>query len=593
MTYSDFPKRKRQPNDGTALGLALLIPLVLVLLVVQLRPVMGTFTMSLARLNFLTGENTFIGFENYSRVLSDAQFWNTLKYNFLLIVTRIIVLAFVPAIIGMMVGVQGQIGRILNRFLLGFLGALIAPVALIVLWRLFWFGMWGREPSPIGRDILDVMMLNSVNGAITSTLLLDAVLTMAITVVVGSIVYIAVLRGRETHPGYVMKVGISVWVIGLVYAVGSALTAFVIPFLMTAGGPGGATRTLMILGYERGFRALQMGPASVYSILLLIPIVMGVVLVWFLITTFRIRLIRVPNNESPSGNNPLSIISIPVIALIFLPITGLLLWGHYIAFTQDGFSAAIERLNLAQTLPAIVAPVLAIWLIQIPITYLAAAALGLMRPVNRTVTNIIFLVLLVLAFLPTEVLMYKWYTDAGNLGMLNTRPILAMPWFVSGISLLVFKLFFDGLYEEIQSARENSEPIDRILQKVIVSSLPIVALVGLVMTFMSIQSFLWPMTTITSADQRPWTVNLFAFMVGDVSQTALTVATAVIFFDIFFLPFALAFGLLSGFGLEKYALVGGDGDSFEPTPFSDLLGNQDDAGMAHFSPDDADLFLDE
>ncbi|MDX6264761.1 MAG: raffinose/stachyose/melibiose transport system permease protein [Kribbellaceae bacterium] len=52
-------------------------------------------------------------------------------------------------------------------------------------------------------------------------------------------------------------------------AVGS-LTFFDLIFVLTAGGPGDATRVLALDMYKRGFQANQMGPASVIAVLLVL-----------------------------------------------------------------------------------------------------------------------------------------------------------------------------------------------------------------------------------------------------------------------------------------------------------------------------------
>lgn len=608
MDYPDYPKQKRQSGNNTALGLGLLLPLILVLLVMQLRPAIGTLMMSFQRIAPFGDRSIYIGFENYSRMFSDASFGEATKYTFFIIITRIGVLLFVPAIVGFLVGIQGKIGRILNRVVLGVLAAFISPVALVTLWRFFWGMIWGREPSPISRDLLEIMMPRSPTSAVTSTLLLDAIITMGIAVVVGAILYIAVLRGRETHSRNAMKVGIAVWIIGLLYAVGSALNAFIIPYILTRGGPVRSTTSMFLLNFEQGFQRFNFGVAATQAILTMIPVIVGVVIVWGLITAFRIRVIRVSDNgsQSQAQSSGLSAISLPMIALIFLPITGLLLWGHYIAFTNDGFSESFEMMNWGRTLLNLFVPILVIWLVQIPITYLAAAALGLMRPVNRMVTNILFLILLVLAFIPPETLLFQWFMDARDLGILNTQVVLAMPWLVSGLSFLVFKLFFDGMYDEVQAARESGQGIDTILQKVVMASLPLVLLMGLVATFMSIQNLLWPLIATNGRDNFTPTLMLTMISNQFATENAPLAGAAVILVDIFFIPFALGFGLISGFGLENLALVGGDADTeqaAQPMPYSNQYASpivnddDDDLGLDEdipsAPPDDDDLGLDD
>src|SRR5207245_10834437 len=56
----------------------------------------------------------------------------------------------------------------------------------------------------------------------------------------------------------------------LVTATSGALTLFVQPYLLTAGGPGDATRTLSELIYDTAFTYLNIGKATAMSFILLV-----------------------------------------------------------------------------------------------------------------------------------------------------------------------------------------------------------------------------------------------------------------------------------------------------------------------------------
>jgi raffinose/stachyose/melibiose transport system permease protein len=49
-----------------------------------------------------------------------------------------------------------------------------------------------------------------------------------------------------------------------------SLTFFDLIYVMTAGGPGDATRVLALDMYKRGFQANLMGPASVIAVILVV-----------------------------------------------------------------------------------------------------------------------------------------------------------------------------------------------------------------------------------------------------------------------------------------------------------------------------------
>ncbi|MDD4849374.1 MAG: sugar ABC transporter permease [Gemmiger sp.] len=87
MTQSPAAKqeakaKKRAPNDVNRFGLLFCIPFVLTFLVFSLYPVLRTFQMSFLSYKGF-GKETFIGLDNYARVMKDPLFWdafvNTLK----------------------------------------------------------------------------------------------------------------------------------------------------------------------------------------------------------------------------------------------------------------------------------------------------------------------------------------------------------------------------------------------------------------------------------------------------------------------------------------------------------------------------------
>jgi ABC-type sugar transport system permease subunit len=52
--------------------------------------------------------------------------------------------------------------------------------------------------------------------------------------------------------------------------VAAVLTSFVLPFVMTNGGPGAATRVLPLLIYQSAFQFLNAGQASAMAFVLLV-----------------------------------------------------------------------------------------------------------------------------------------------------------------------------------------------------------------------------------------------------------------------------------------------------------------------------------
>jgi hypothetical protein len=109
------------------------------------------------------------------------------------------------------------------------------------------------------------------------------------------------------------------------------------------------------------------------------------------------------------------------------------------------------------------------------------------------------------------------------------------------------------MYDDYKEGRAS-------LLNIVGSSIPLVLLVGLVATFANVQSILWPLIATNSTQNWPPALLLVQFTNEFMTDMPAVIAAAVIFISIFFVPFAIGFGVLSYFALDKLALVGGDDD---------------------------------
>lgn len=545
------------------LGLLLLLPAVMVYRDVQLLPALQTIEMSQQDVNILRPDgNEFIGSVNYTELLSDVPFMQAVAYTGLMIAVRLLIVAVIPPLIGALVGGQGQGGRLFNRFFMAIIGVLISPVVLAVLWALIGSQVWGREPSPLSPPP-EWMFLGSPQGARTSVIFVDALVTMGIAAVVGGAAFIAARRGKALGVS-TQRASIGVWLIGLFATAASLAHTFEIPFILTAGGPARSTTTLGLYIYDLSFRRFQMGPAAAQAVLMILFAVVLACLIWLVITGLRLRLMPISTrqsrqDESDRDSSTASIISIPLLILIGLTSAALIIWGLWLAQRTDGLSDASEQIDIGRSfLNTVSGPWTAIWLIQIPVTYLAALSLGFLKPISRTASHVLFLILLIVAFIPAESLFTSWYIIGRDSGTFNTPTMVGFAWRVGAFSLIVFKLFFEGSLERFNAARLQGHTVnDAFIKTVFLPSLPIVILVGAALSFASTQSLMWPLLAVNDPELMSLPVQLVMARNAYVTEHGVLAGAAVSFIGLVMLIFLPIFLFLQAFVLDQLAIVGG------------------------------------
>ncbi len=552
------------------IGLLLLLPGVLLCGATQLIPALGTVNMSLTDYDIITTAE-YVGFENYTRLFEDPVFGEALSYTFVIIIARVFVVALVPPLIAVFVGLQGTLGRALNRLALALISALVAPVALVVLWRFYWSRMWGREPSPLFPPP-SWLNLGDVWGARVSTILLDAFITLALALAVGVTAYLAAMRARRAGSSAWLKAFGGVWLIGVLVAAGSACQAFTIPFVLTRGGPANSTVSTQLYLYISSFQNIRFGYGAAQATLLMLLFMVLALLVWGVITLFRLRLSFTAESApaTPVGSW-LSVFSLPALLLLGLPLIGLFVWGLTLAGSNEGFAQASETVDWWRALANTLVPLWAVWLVQTPAAYLAGLALGFVRPLGRLFSNLAFLGFLLFAAIPVEALSLQWFDAARNLGWVDTAAALLLPWLVSGFSLVIFKLFFDGAHDKYIAARlDGASPADAFLKVVFLPSLPVALVVVAVLSFASLQAFLWPLIVMHSAENFTLPLQMVMLQNQFMTNSAVPVATAVGLMLVGLLIFLPVFALLQVLVLDRLALLAGPSEvETAPVPVAD------------------------
>jgi alpha-glucoside transport system permease protein len=279
--------RKPRGERDSPLTLAIfLVPAAALLIIFLVIPVLYTLRLSLdrGRLGNLT---QFVGLDNYASLLNQPSFIHAVVNNVLWIVfytSLVIFLGLIIAVIAMRVTYEALIKAIV------FVPMAIAATALAVIWDF----VYAPDPN-IGllNAILGVGHLGPISWLGDSTFVNWALIAVGIWGSTGfaTVILSAALKGipaeileaaRTDGANEVqiflriiipmVSLPISVLAVTLIVNV---IKLFDIPYVMTHGGPGDASRVIAFEMYVQGFQSGQFGRAAavaVVMLLILIPV---------------------------------------------------------------------------------------------------------------------------------------------------------------------------------------------------------------------------------------------------------------------------------------------------------------------------------
>ncbi|CAA9563581.1 MAG: Maltose/maltodextrin ABC transporter, permease protein MalF [uncultured Thermomicrobiales bacterium] len=290
------PPRARRPRPGLFASIVrhwadylYVAPALLVMVLVIGYPVVYTVYLSFFETPPRSGDWVWTGVGNYTETLGSARFWDTTRNTFYWTVGST-ALAFVIGFGAALVVQRQFVGRGIVRAIL-LIPYVISHVAAAYVWRWFLHSDYGL----VSGTLLDW-------GVIERPLVLfDSIRWVMPTVILVNVwkefpfVMIMLLAGLQTVPDQLMRAakvdGAGAWnrfwhvtvphlkgviLITTLLLFVVNLNSFTLVYLMTGGGPAGASQLWITEIYNIAFRSLRYGEASAYSVVLfLIMLSMG------------------------------------------------------------------------------------------------------------------------------------------------------------------------------------------------------------------------------------------------------------------------------------------------------------------------------
>ncbi len=272
--------RWRKLSRGNGLSaLLFLSPTLLIFGVFVAFPVVFSFYLSFHKWNMFSPERSFVGLDNYLRIMRNPEFWIVLRH------TLVYTLGTVP--LNMVLALL--VAYVLNRRIAGkkllraafFAPVVVSPVAAAVIWRWIYepnFGILNYALGSIG--IPPVNWLNDPTAAMFSLIIMGVWKSFGINMVL----FAAGLQGIPEHYYEAAEIdGASplarFWNITLpllspttlfilVMSVIGSFQVFDIVYVLTSGGPLDSTKVLVFYLYEHAFKYFDMGYASAVAYLM-------------------------------------------------------------------------------------------------------------------------------------------------------------------------------------------------------------------------------------------------------------------------------------------------------------------------------------
>jgi multiple sugar transport system permease protein len=259
-------------------GWAFAAPFVILFGVFLALPIVASFVLSFTSFGIRDLQNpigaSFVGADNYARLLSDDKFWKSL------VNTVYFVVVGVPLTLGIGLLIASALSRGITRFRTAFrvgyyLPVITSIVAIAVIWRFL------LNPD-IGliNVLLRQVGINGPDWLASKTLAMPSIIAMAVWRNLGfaMVVFIAGLQaipvtlyeaasidgaGRWSSFRYVTLPMLRPTILFmLVITTIGYLQLFEEPFVMTAGGPLDATLSVTMYMYQQGFTFFHQGYAS-------------------------------------------------------------------------------------------------------------------------------------------------------------------------------------------------------------------------------------------------------------------------------------------------------------------------------------------
>ncbi len=257
-----------------------LIPALAMFLVFWIYPVLQLFYYSITNFNGINYNFDFVGLKNYQKVLSNGTLTNSLKNTMIYAVFTVTLSNILGMAVAMALNTKIRLKGLFRTC--AYFPALFSAIVVGFIWSYVYMpgsGMIANLLSNIGMNGAAFNPLGNFRTALYAIAIVEVWKGFGTTM----IIYLAGLQTVDesileagqidgcTEWQLISKIKLplisSTVTINVILSVIAGLKAFDYSFIMTNGGPGKSTKTLMFQVYETAFTDLKMGRASAFSVM--------------------------------------------------------------------------------------------------------------------------------------------------------------------------------------------------------------------------------------------------------------------------------------------------------------------------------------
>jgi multiple sugar transport system permease protein len=258
-------------------------PALVVLLTFVYFPAFYSFYLSFTNYNLLSRHYSFVGFENYWKLLHDPLFLDSLKHTAIYTAGVVPIQTLVALGLGLVYSSSNRFVKLMRALV--FVPAITSSVIVSLIF------IWIFSPSGFVNSVLSLFGVKPENWLIVPSAALPAIMSVAIwgTSAYFMVVFIAGINSipENLYEASLIDGAKSAWqrfryitlpllkpsvFIATVLGMIGALQIFDLSYVMTNGGPGYATYTALLYIYDYAFSYNEMGYAAAASFLLFVLI---------------------------------------------------------------------------------------------------------------------------------------------------------------------------------------------------------------------------------------------------------------------------------------------------------------------------------
>ena len=534
-------------RPGASPGILLVLPALIAFTFVVWLPLLGTVSLSFFDWDILTPPK-WVGIENVVRLMKDHFFWKHAGNTIFMSIGNMVCIFLVPLLLSLLALKTSRKGR--GRFTTVYflpIALTILPVATFIIWRWMFnpdFGLVNFALSKFG--IRGPEWLSSTIWAKPAGILLFLCQFMPVWIGLALIVYRAYWKGMESkeHKAVTFR---TVTFLFLVMTLPASLGCFEGGYIMTGGGPAGATTTILYYIYNNAYQWFKLGYAAVVSVLpIIFSLILGII-IWRVTEKQSLRIVLIDKNEETKkqqGTRKLNIILTLIALITIAPAVVPFLWAFLTAIKQPGdvftyplkfipqipcwenFSKAWSLVPMGRFYINSIIKTCGILIFQIPIAFLAAYSISVLRIPGR---KAIFFLITATMLIPAALIQLPIFVVIRQLNLIDSHVALIIPYIAWGFGVFAFKIFFDGFSEKISKARAKGMTEGKVFKKLVLpSSWPIIFGMSAFSLFLSWGEFGLPLIVTNKMGAKTLPIGLASFQGLHTTDWTLLMAGAIL-----------------------------------------------------------------